>query len=62
MVRERLKKGAVAYGDKSFSQEPVDLLREMDEEIADVCGWAFVLHVRVRRLIESIQKATQSEV
>lgn len=56
MVSERLEKGAIAYGNKSFSREPTELLREIDEEIADICGWSFILHVRVRRLIDSIQK------
>jgi hypothetical protein len=61
MVSERLERGEFAYGDKSFSREPAELLREIDEEIADVCGWSFILHVRVRRLIESIESQRRAD-
>jgi hypothetical protein len=58
MAAERFEKGAVAYGDKSFSQEPGELVRQIDEEIVDICGWSFVLHTRVRRLVEAVEEPT----
>ena len=47
-VRTRLEKGQAEYGDASFERPPEELMAEIDEELADVCGWAFVLWFRVR--------------
>ena len=49
-VAGRLDKGAAEYGEKSFSREPSALLTEIQEELADVCGWAFILWARVQKL------------
>ena len=50
MVAERLEQGRRQYGDRSFELPPSELASEIEEELADVCGWAFVLWTRVRRL------------
>jgi len=49
-VRKRLDAGRVAYGDRSFAADPAELVRQIEEELLDVCGWSFVLVVRLRRL------------
>ena len=49
-VRARLDAGRDAYGDRSFDAEPAELAREIQEELEDVCGWAYVLWTRIRRL------------
>jgi hypothetical protein len=49
-LRERLEAGARSYGDASFRREPVELAVEIEQELLDVCGWAFVLWCRLRRL------------
>jgi NTP pyrophosphatase (non-canonical NTP hydrolase) len=54
MVAERLKAGRRAYGDASFARDPADLAGEIEEELADVAGWAFILWTRVRRLKERL--------
>jgi hypothetical protein len=55
-IKTRLEVGARTYGDKSFSREPVELLEEIQQEIDDISGWAFVLHCRVKAIIDSLQR------
>jgi hypothetical protein len=52
-VRQRLEAGRAAYGDRSFSRDPVALVREVQAELLDVCGWSFVLFQR----LEDVQAA-----
>ena len=47
-VAARLETGRREYGDRSFSREPRELVREVEEELFDVAGWAFVLWSRMR--------------
>jgi hypothetical protein len=49
-VVARLEKGREAYGDGSFNRLPGELLGEIKEELADVCGWSFVLWCRLHDL------------
>ena len=56
MVAQRLEQGRRQYGDQSFARPPAELAAEIEEELADVCGWAFVLWTRVRRLRERVEK------
>ena len=51
-VRERLEKGAHQYGDVSFEMPFDDLLRNIEEEVTDIIGWAAILFERIRRLRE----------
>lgn len=52
LVRSRCEAGALEYGDASFQRSPGELLVEIQEEIADISGWAYVLYERVERLKE----------
>jgi hypothetical protein len=49
-LRERLEAGARAYGEASFRREATELAGEIEQELVDVCGWAFILWCRLRRL------------
>ncbi len=49
-VRRRLRRGALEYGDASFARPARDLVAEIEAELHDVAGWAFVLCERLRRL------------
>ena len=49
-LRERLEAGARSYGEASFRREPAELADEIEQELLDVCGWAFVLWCRLRQL------------
>jgi hypothetical protein len=50
LLSRRLEVGAKVYGDHSFLRPPAELAGEIEEEILDICGWAFVLWCRLRRL------------
>ncbi len=42
-VNARLEAGRASYGDASFSRHPAVLCGEVEQELLDVCGWAYVL-------------------
>jgi len=63
-VAARLEAGRREYGDKSFSREPTELVREVEEELFDVAGWAFILWSRmrdVREALEGLRPANDAE-
>lgn len=49
-VRRRLEQGRREYGDSALSRPLPELRGELAEELEDVCGWAFLLWLRVRRI------------
>jgi hypothetical protein len=49
-VRQRLVKGANEYGDTSLDLSGSALLEEVGQELLDVCGWSFILWLRIREL------------
>ena len=42
----RFDRGAVEYGDRSYSLTDEQVLREIECEDLDVCGWAFFLWIK----------------
>lgn len=56
-VEQRLEAGQRAYGDKSFSRDPSELLGELEQEALDLAGWGYVLWCRVRAAKAAAQKA-----
>jgi len=55
-IRRRLEAGKCLYGDASFQARPAALVREIDQEIMDIIGWSFILHVRLAALAEKLEK------
>lgn len=53
-VNARLEAGRASYGDASFSRHPAVLCGEVEQELLDVCGWAYVLWVRMRALRDAL--------
>lgn len=49
-LRRRLVAGERLYGERSFRRPCRALAREVEEELLDVCGWAFILWCRLRAL------------
>jgi hypothetical protein len=49
-VHKRLEAGEREYGDGSFARPVSELRHEIQEEVLDICGWAFVLWCRVNAL------------
>lgn len=57
VVRSRLELGREAYGDRSFGAEPAQLVAEVQAELADVCGWAFILWSRLEAMRAALSGA-----
>lgn len=55
-IHDRCDKGEKEYGDKSFSADPLTLVREIQDEIADIAGWGFILHARLERIAEQLTR------
>ncbi len=47
---DRLKAGAKQYGDVSYERAAGDLVEEIQQELLDVSGWAFILWTRLEEL------------
>jgi hypothetical protein len=54
LLEKKLDVGAQQYGDASFSKHGVKIIDDVMEELMDVCGWSFVLYVKVNRLKERL--------
>ena len=46
----RLAKGAKEYGDVSFTRPLSELLEEIEQEILDQAGWAFIAYCRIQQI------------
>ena len=53
----RLESGKLAYGDKSFSEDPLKLIEEADQELQDNHLWSFILHCRLMKLKRALTAA-----
>lgn len=60
-VKQRLKRGARQYGNRSFSKDPEELLRELQQEALDLAGWGFILFVRLKRAEQALRNAQRTE-
>jgi len=58
-VGGRVQVGAKAYGNASFMRPADELVGEIEEELLDVCGWAFVLWTRLRHLRAVLPQAPE---
>ena len=54
VVAAKLHLGAIEYGDKSFDMEAQDLIAEIQDELADVCGWSAVLWTKLEKLKKAL--------
>ena len=53
---EKLLNGYKEYGDGSFTLSPKRLTAELKEEALDICGWGFILWVRLDELEKNAKK------
>lgn len=53
-VEQRLEKGAVTFGNRSFTLPPGELAGEVEQELLDLCASSFILWCRVRTLRERV--------
>ena len=49
LVAARLEAGRQEYGDRSFERKGEELIDEIIEELADVCGWSYILFDRLQK-------------
>lgn len=59
-LRNRLYKGAVDYGGRSFDRPSHEIAREMEEEVLDIAGWAFIVLTKLRRRMRRLMEAGSS--
>ena len=57
-VLRRLLVGRSEYGDKSFSADPVKLVRELRAEAMDLAGWGYVLWHRLDAMERAMSERT----
>lgn len=55
-VRARLERGREVFEDRSLERPATELLTEIQEELADVCGWSALLWSRLERLREELRR------
>lgn len=58
IVRGRLKVGAAEYGDSTLDRPILEVIREIEEELADVMGWGFFAYLRLQKIKESLTQET----
>ena len=59
--RARLDAGRLEYGDRSFSADPSELAREIEEECQDLGAWSFILARRARNLRSAAARLREIE-
>lgn len=57
----RLEAGAAQYGNKSFAKNAAQLKNEMEQEILDIAGWAYVMWAKLRTELIQPVKASNGE-
>lgn len=55
-IQGRLRAGAEIYGDQSLELPNVRLIREIQEELFDVCGWSFILWQKLEEVKERFRE------
>ena len=53
-LRKRLNEGDIQHGNANFALPLEDIIVEIQEELADVAGWAFIGWTKLERLREKI--------
>ncbi len=60
-VERRMERGAQVIGERSYSRDPVQLVREIKEELEDVAGWSSILWSRLDDLEKALETALLAE-
>lgn len=61
-VTARVKAGEKEYGNLSFSLPPLALVEEVQQEVEDICGWAYILWRRLERAKEVVARIESKEM
>ena len=49
VIKKRLDKGAIEYGHTSLTRPVDEIVGEIEEELLDVIGWAFMAWIKMER-------------
>lgn len=55
LLEERFAKGAEEYGDQSYRKCYGELIDELEQEVVDICGWAFFVFNRLHEMAEKLE-------
>jgi hypothetical protein len=55
-IQARLETGKHEYGDSSFYKHPTLIIGSIQEELLDVCGWAFILYYQLLNIKEQLKE------
>ena len=55
-LKRRMSAGHAEYGDASFEREAEDLIGEITEELMDVCGWSYILYLRLEAMKRALEE------
>lgn len=50
----RMRDGYEEYGDESFDRPLLTLIKEIEEELLDICGWGMITYSRIQDIKEKI--------
>jgi hypothetical protein len=53
---DKLFKGYMQYGDKSFDLPPKKLIKELKQEVLDIAGWGLILWVRLEEMEKALKQ------
>lgn len=57
----RLEAGAAQYGNKSFAKNTAQLRNEMEQELLDIAGWAYVMWAKLKTELLQPGKTSNTE-
>ncbi len=52
----KMLEGYKEYGDVSFNRKSTDLIKEIEQELLDICGWSLILWVHLNELKLKVKK------
>lgn len=55
-AKQRLVKGEIEYGNRSFDKSPIEIIGEIEEECLDLAVWGFILWIRLQREKDVLNK------
>jgi hypothetical protein len=54
-IEQKMDRGRLEYGDSSFQKDTIPLLKDIQEELVDICGWSIILWTRLEKLKEALK-------
>ena len=61
-LTKRLEAGEREYGDASFDSSAISNIDEIEEELLDVCGWAYIMWTKLQTMrpkLEALERTLE---